>query len=147
MILSRATTKPLPRLSKIAQLAEEPRFLPPESVDNFERLLISVTVKVKFDKDDVLNRLDEQLQELPTLIARNDELEQIRREQERQIVELKFQLEAPKSSGTYNNRGNAYKNLKQYERAIQDFDKAIELNPNYTTAKNKRERCLKAMGK
>ena len=38
-------------------------------------------------------------------------------------------------------------NLKQYERAIQDLNKAIELNPNNTVAKNNREACLKAMGK
>ena len=31
---------------------------------------------------------------------------------------------------TYNNRGVAYHELKQYERAIEDFSKAIELNPN-----------------
>ena len=28
--------------------------------------------------------------------------------------------------------------LKQYERAIQDFDKAIQLNPNYDKAYNNR---------
>ena len=31
---------------------------------------------------------------------------------------------------TYNNRGVAYHELKQYERAIEDFNKAIELDPN-----------------
>lgn len=35
----------------------------------------------------------------------------------------------PKNSGIYNNRGNAYSDLKQYEEALQDYDKAIELNP------------------
>lgn len=29
----------------------------------------------------------------------------------------------------YNNRGNAYSTLKQHEKAIGDFSKAIELNP------------------
>ncbi len=46
----------------------------------------------------------------------------------------------PKYFFAYSNRGVAYKNLKQYERAIQDYDKAIELNPNNTVAKNNRER-------
>ena len=30
----------------------------------------------------------------------------------------------------YNERGNDYSNLGQYERAIEDYKKAIELNPN-----------------
>jgi PGF-CTERM protein len=34
----------------------------------------------------------------------------------------------------YNNRGAAYYDLKQYERAIEDYSKAIELNPNYVGA-------------
>ena len=40
--------------------------------------------------------------------------------------------------GAYNNRGNAYLNLNQYERAIQDYNKAIQLNPNYFEAYNNR---------
>ena len=39
---------------------------------------------------------------------------------------------------SYNNRGLAYKNLGEYEKAIKDFDKAIELNPNYISAYNSR---------
>ena len=34
----------------------------------------------------------------------------------------------------YCNRGIAYSDLKEYERAIQDFDKTVELNPNYAKA-------------
>lgn len=33
-----------------------------------------------------------------------------------------------------NNRGNAYYYKGQYDRAIEDYNKAIELNPNYTYA-------------
>ena len=44
----------------------------------------------------------------------------------------------PNFADAYNNRGNAYKDLGQYERAIQDFDKAIQLNPNYDMAYNNR---------
>ena len=36
--------------------------------------------------------------------------------------------------GLYNNRGNAYNDLGQTERAIEDYDKAIELNPEDATA-------------
>ncbi|NQE05854.1 Photosystem I assembly protein Ycf3 [ANME-1 cluster archaeon GoMg1] len=39
---------------------------------------------------------------------------------------------------TYNNQGFAYHELKQYERAIEDFNKAIELNPNLAVAYNNR---------
>lgn len=42
-----------------------------------------------------------------------------------EVIELN-----PNHSNTYNNRGIAYKNLKQYERAITDFQKYIELKPN-----------------
>ena len=51
------------------------------------------------------------------------------------------------SAYVYFYRGYCYGELKQYERAIQDFEKAIALNPNFTLAKNNREACLKAMGK
>lgn len=44
---------------------------------------------------------------------------------------LKFK---PNYFAAYNSRGLVYKNLKQYERAIQDFDKALELKPNYELA-------------
>lgn len=35
---------------------------------------------------------------------------------------------------SYSNRGAAYASKKQYEKAISDYDKAIELNPGYATA-------------
>ena len=44
----------------------------------------------------------------------------------------------PRSAAAYNNRGNAYGRLKQYARAIQDFDKAIELSgPDAQTYNNR----------
>lgn len=53
----------------------------------------------------------------------------------------------PNDALFYNGRGWAYYCLKKYQQALKDFDKALELNPNYTSAKNNRETCLKAMGK
>ena len=44
----------------------------------------------------------------------------------------------PKSADAYNNRGNAYRNLKQYPKALQDYNKAIQLNPNFAKAYNNR---------
>jgi tetratricopeptide (TPR) repeat protein len=38
----------------------------------------------------------------------------------------------------YNNRGNAYAAKRDYDRAIQDFDQSIKLNPTYTKPLNNR---------
>ena len=35
----------------------------------------------------------------------------------------------PNSDRAYSNRGTIYLNLKQYQRAIDDFDKALQINP------------------
>ena len=44
----------------------------------------------------------------------------------------------PLYANSYGNRGNAYFNLKQYEKAVQDFNKSIELNPDNSDAYNNR---------
>ena len=44
--------------------------------------------------------------------------------------EIAFQ----KTANGYLNRGSAYAGLRQYQRAIQDYDRAIQLNPNYAKA-------------
>lgn len=38
----------------------------------------------------------------------------------------------------YNNRGNAYTHEGDYERAVQDYDRVIDLDPEYTPAYNGR---------
>jgi len=40
----------------------------------------------------------------------------------------------PGLAKAYYNRGSAYDDLKQYNRAIQEFDKAIELDPGFAEA-------------
>ena len=40
----------------------------------------------------------------------------------------------PDDALAYNNRGNAYYYLGEYQRAIQDYDKAIQLDPDYANA-------------
>jgi tetratricopeptide (TPR) repeat protein len=40
----------------------------------------------------------------------------------------------PDYEKAYNNRGNAYSDLKQYDKAISDYNKAIEFKPNYAVA-------------
>jgi serine/threonine protein kinase len=53
-----------------------------------------------------------------------------------------FSLE---SAIDYLNLGNAYKNLKEYEKAIIYYTKAITLNPNYTSAYNNRGIAYKSL--
>jgi tetratricopeptide (TPR) repeat protein len=43
---------------------------------------------------------------------------------------------------TFNNRGNAYDYKKQYDRAIEDFNEAIRLKPDFAIAYNNRGRSL-----
>lgn len=46
--------------------------------------------------------------------------------------------EDPKLSEAYNNRGNAYRDLKNFRRALQDYQQAINLNPKFHQAYNNR---------
>ena len=43
---------------------------------------------------------------------------------------------APVYAYAYYNRGNAYLHLEQYQLGVQDFDKAIQLDPDYALAYN-----------
>lgn len=40
----------------------------------------------------------------------------------------------PEKEALYNNRGNVYKLIKEYDKAIADYEKAIELKPRYLYA-------------
>ena len=44
----------------------------------------------------------------------------------------------PQYAKAYNNRGLGYAELKQYERAIGDYDEAIRLDPKEARAYNNR---------
>jgi hypothetical protein len=44
----------------------------------------------------------------------------------------------PKFAEAYNNRGNAYRDLKQLQKAFADYNQAIRLKPNYVQAYNNR---------
>ena len=51
----------------------------------------------------------------------------------------------PKYAPAYNNRGNAYNDLKQYEKAIRDHTEAIRLDPKYAHAYSNRGNVYKAL--
>ena len=51
------------------------------------------------------------------------------------------------NSNAYNNRGVARENLKQYEKASVDYQKALEIDPNNELAKNNLRRVLDIMKK
>jgi len=64
-------------------------------------------------------------------------------ESERYEESLEFwgafmQKEPNRRAGAYINRGAAYTGLNQHGRAIADFDRAVELNPEYAAAYNNR---------
>jgi len=54
------------------------------------------------------------------------------------IKAYSISLELNEHAVAYYNRGNAYLELHEYAKAIKDFDKAIELSPNYAEAYNNR---------
>lgn len=52
----------------------------------------------------------------------------------------------PNSAEAYNNRGLAYYNLNQFQKAIKDFDKAISINSEYAVAFNNRGNAYYSLG-
>jgi tetratricopeptide (TPR) repeat protein len=63
------------------------------------------------------------------------------------IEELSLAIAAdPTFALAYNARGFAYYLLREYPRALADFDKAIELNPGYKNALDNREAARRATG-
>ena len=52
----------------------------------------------------------------------------------------------PDSAEEYNERGNAYHEEGEYDLAIKDYNKAIELDPNYHAAYNSRGNAYKGPG-
>ena len=55
-------------------------------------------------------------------------------------------LRNPKDLIAYHNRGDAYGLKGDFDRAISDYNKAIELNPNYAPAYNSRGRAYTSKG-
>jgi tetratricopeptide (TPR) repeat protein len=45
----------------------------------------------------------------------------------------------PRNATAYYNRGFAYSNLGQWDKAAADFTQTIEINPNFTSAYQNRE--------
>lgn len=53
----------------------------------------------------------------------------------------------PELPFAYNNRGNAYRSKGQLEKAMQDFDRAVSLDPSYYRAYNNRGAVYSEMGR
>ena len=61
---------------------------------------------------------------------------------------IKAGLEMPHNLAiAFNNRGNVHVNLKDYDRAVADYDRAIELNPKYAVAFNNRGFAYRSKGR
>jgi tetratricopeptide (TPR) repeat protein len=56
-------------------------------------------------------------------------------------------LNCPLNHRAYNNRGNAYLAKGQYDAAIKDYDKSIELKPRYANAYDNRGKAYRAEGR
>jgi tetratricopeptide (TPR) repeat protein len=52
-------------------------------------------------------------------------------------------LQVKKEPSTFNNRGNLYQNLKQYELALEDYETALKLKPSFTEAYFNQGNCYK----
>ena len=55
-------------------------------------------------------------------------------------------IQYPEDCWEYYNRGEDYRNLKQYKQAIEYFSKAIQLNPDPPKFYLSRGRCYQALG-
>jgi len=56
-------------------------------------------------------------------------------------------LNCPSNHRAYNNRGNAYLAMGQYDAAIKDYDKSIALKPRYANAYDNRGKAYRAEGR
>ena len=52
----------------------------------------------------------------------------------------------PEDAEIHYNRGNPYFMLEEYQKAFDNYDKAIELDPEHIDAKKFREIALKKLG-
>ncbi|HTY76709.1 MAG TPA: tetratricopeptide repeat protein [Candidatus Bathyarchaeia archaeon] len=55
-------------------------------------------------------------------------------------------LSGPALAMTFNNRGNAYQSKNEFQRAIQDYDEAIRIDPDSALAFNNRGSAFQHMG-
>ena len=66
---------------------------------------------------------------------------------EESISPLTEAIQINPETESYLNRGNAYVSLGNYKLAISDFDRAIEINPNYAKAYFNRGLAYNILGK
>ena len=59
---------------------------------------------------------------------------------ELRLIESGNWIEAEQAADAYTNIGLAYIELSQYQKAIEHFDKALEIDPNYSRAISGKEK-------
>ena len=52
----------------------------------------------------------------------------------------------PNDAHPYNNRGMCYENIGQHDKAISDYNKALEIDPNYAKAYDNRGTLYREIG-
>jgi tetratricopeptide (TPR) repeat protein len=57
------------------------------------------------------------------------------------------QLKLIKIIKTFYNKGSSLRNLGKYSKAIECYNKAIEIDPNYSIAFNNKGKSLESLGK
>lgn len=141
--------------ANILKLVEDPKFLPYEQLDNLEGLLIRVIVKVQIDDSDIMRWLNKDEQEKSELVSQMEALRKSYDEQARQIAELKRQLaNNPQDTEQITKKfadedkiflatqkfdeARKFHEHGDYKNAIELYNEAIELNPNYAKAYSNR---------
>ena len=116
-------------LAKVQQLEEENRRLAKQKV----------TPLVKEEKEELKKAFKQTTKGLDAVALTNEAIRLWKRgkytnaKKPIRLLNEAIELDPTYAFG-YLNRGAIHENIKQYARAIQDYDKAIELDPNYAEA-------------
>jgi tetratricopeptide (TPR) repeat protein/S1-C subfamily serine protease len=117
-----------------ASLLKQPSYIP-------ALILLSVSYRELKDYEKALAAVNKAIQFTPKNATLYNEkrglLSNLKRDQEA-LLAINEAIALSPRAGFYNNRGNAYADLKDYPRAIADYDKAIAINPEFAESYNNR---------